>query len=65
MTTYKIQLLIIDNRFCNSGPIFNRKTIRRGTAANDELAMIEAQTICGVFDEDIVSTITIKKNAME
>lgn len=56
MTTYKIELVIVDGRFCNSDPLINRKTIRKGSSINDELAMHEAQTICGVFDSDMFNT---------
>lgn len=53
MTTFKIELVIRDDSLVNPnilGHDISRKTIYRGTAANESLAVYEAECICGKFD---------------
>ena len=58
MTNYKIELVITDNRFVEQsafGSNVIRKTIHKGAAKDDSLALYEAELICGKLENSTIS----------
>jgi hypothetical protein len=64
MTTFVIELVVIDNRFVNPkilGSNITRKTIRKGKARDDEAALYEAGLICGELKNPEIAQETVGK----
>lgn len=58
MTTFSIELVVTDNRFVNPsalGSNISRKTIYKGSGADDHLALSEAERICGKLESSLMN----------
>lgn len=58
MTTFSIELVVTDNRFVNPsalGSNISRKTIYKGSGADDHLAISEAERICGKLESSLMN----------